>query len=217
MNDRKNWRWRILVVDEEQLIALTLSAILDDAKYQVATTFSGEEAVEMGAIFLPDLLLIDIGSGAKNGIDAAIRITATQPECKVLFVSGQASMWDSLRSSREHAVYRHISKQARIPELLNAIANMLPSTGAVNGHPAGEVEHSTQLQCQARTELVGIDACRTVRPAWSREKLEQKSTSNGAEGSSTIPVRAKQLLSTRRYPVEDDLRTTSLLRAESRT
>jgi CheY-like chemotaxis protein len=118
---------RILVVDDSQTIALTLSAILQEHGYETATAFSGAEAITKAAGFLPDLLVSDVCMGAMNGIEAASRITARLPGCKVLFLSGQASMSDVLNAAPERLVYSFISKPIHPLDLLNAIAYMLPA------------------------------------------------------------------------------------------
>lgn len=85
---------RILVVDDNQVIALTLGAILEEAGYEVASAFSGEEAIERAEAFLPKLLLSDISMRPMNGIEAAVQITAKLPDCRVLFLSGNPSIAD---------------------------------------------------------------------------------------------------------------------------
>jgi CheY-like chemotaxis protein len=118
---------RILVVDDNRTIALTLGAILQEHGYETATAFSGAEAIAKAAGFLPDLLVSDVCMGAMNGIEAASRITARLPGCKVLFLSGQASMSDVLNAAPERLVYSFISKPIHPLDLLNAIAYMLPA------------------------------------------------------------------------------------------
>jgi CheY-like chemotaxis protein len=66
------------------MIALTLSALLQKRGYEVATAFSGKEAVAKAAEFFPDLLLSDVNMEAKNGLRAVAQITANLPDCKVL-------------------------------------------------------------------------------------------------------------------------------------
>ena len=116
---------RILVVDDERTIALTLSAILQKQGYAVATAFSGEEAVARAAEFFPDLLVYDVCLGAMNGVEAATWITVMLPECGVLFLSGQASMADVMNAAPERLVYSFASKPLHPLDLLNAIAYML--------------------------------------------------------------------------------------------
>ena len=121
----KNTQARILVVDDDKMVALTLSAILQEQGYEVATAFNGKEAIVKAATFFPDLLLSDVNMGAMNGVEAATRITAKLPDCRVLFLSGHASMSDVLDSAPRRLVFSFMSKPVHTLELLNAIAYQL--------------------------------------------------------------------------------------------
>lgn len=98
-------RRKILVVDDERVIATTLAAILDQQGYETATAFSGEEAVELAARFQPDVLLSDVRMSGMNGVDAAIAIRGFLPHCAVLLVSGHASTVDVLGDARARGFY----------------------------------------------------------------------------------------------------------------
>jgi CheY-like chemotaxis protein len=126
---------RILVVDDEQTIAQTLSVILQNQGYQVATAFSGEAAVAEAASFIPDLLLTDVCLGTMNGIEAAVKITAILPECRVLFISGLASASDVFNIAPQRLVYSFTSKPLHPLDLLNAIAYILSAVNTA-GDPA---------------------------------------------------------------------------------
>ncbi len=127
---------RILVVDSDLTSALTVSAILKEHGYEVATTFSGEEAVAKAPDFAPDLLVTDVCMGAMDGVEAASMITAKMPECGVLFLSGLASISDVLNVAPKRLVYSFTSKPLRSLDLLNAIAYMLPAARNVDAAAA---------------------------------------------------------------------------------
>jgi DNA-binding response OmpR family regulator len=67
---------RILVVEDESIVALDIRRILGEGGFEVvASVPSGEEAVATAALLRPDLVLMDIRlQGAMNGIEAARRI-----------------------------------------------------------------------------------------------------------------------------------------------
>jgi CheY-like chemotaxis protein len=134
------WQARILVVDDNKTIGQTLSAILQERGYEVATAFSGEEAVAKADGFLPDLLVSDIFMSGMDGIEAATRITAKLPDCRVLFLSGHATMSDVLNTAPERLVYSFASKPVHPLDLINAIAYMLPATNTLNGPLAMAME-----------------------------------------------------------------------------
>jgi CheY-like chemotaxis protein len=85
---------RVLVADDEKVIADTLKLILTQAGYDVAAVYDGASAVEMAKQWAPDLFLSDIFMPGLNGIDAAVEICRLLPECKVLLFSGQADLHD---------------------------------------------------------------------------------------------------------------------------
>jgi DNA-binding NtrC family response regulator len=101
---------RILVLDDDRTVALALSEILAEQGYEVATVFSGEKALMKAAEFSPDLLISDVCMDGMNGVEAAIRITAMLPGCKVLFVSGLASMAEVLNAAPKRLVFSFMSK-----------------------------------------------------------------------------------------------------------
>lgn len=70
---------KILLVDDEIVIATRLEEILSAKGYSVTgTVTTGEEAIEKAAQLRPDLILMDIVlTGELDGIDAAVRIKET--------------------------------------------------------------------------------------------------------------------------------------------
>lgn len=128
MKDSPRKKERILVVDDERALALTLKAILQYYGYEVATAFSGEEAVVTAASFVPDLLLCDIYMGNMDGIEAATQITAKLPRCKVLFLSGHLPLSQTKLTSTRSFTYELASKPVPPPELIKIISGMLASS-----------------------------------------------------------------------------------------
>jgi len=91
---------RVLVVDDEQVIADTLAKILDLSGYDASAVYSGTAAVESARALQPDLVISDVIMPDMNGIDAAICIRGFLPSCKILLFSGQAATADLLESAK---------------------------------------------------------------------------------------------------------------------
>ncbi len=77
---------RVLVVDDEQVIADTLARILDLNGYEASAVYSGTAAVESARSLQPDLVISDVIMQDMNGIEAAINIRGFLPGCKILLV-----------------------------------------------------------------------------------------------------------------------------------
>ncbi len=91
---------RVLVVDDEQVIADTLAKILDMNGYEASAVYSGTAAVESARSLQPDLVISDVIMADMNGIEAAIHIRGFLPSCKILLFSGQAATADLLENAR---------------------------------------------------------------------------------------------------------------------
>lgn len=110
---------RILVADDEKTIADTLKLILTRFGYEVAVVYDGSSAVEMAERWGPDLFLSDVYMPGITGIDAAIQICSSLPECKVLLFSGQADLQDLRRQIHSKCQrFDVISKPVHPTELL---------------------------------------------------------------------------------------------------
>jgi CheY-like chemotaxis protein len=91
---------RVLVADDEQVIANTLAIILNQAGFEARAVYSGEKAIESLDTFEPDMLISDVIMTGMTGIEAAIATRAKRPKCKILLFSGQAATADLLEKAR---------------------------------------------------------------------------------------------------------------------
>jgi CheY-like chemotaxis protein len=91
---------KVLVADDEQVIANTLAIILNQAGFEARAVFSGEKAVESLDSFQPDMLISDVIMTGMTGIEAAIITRSRMPDCKILLFSGQAATADLLEKAR---------------------------------------------------------------------------------------------------------------------
>jgi CheY-like chemotaxis protein len=84
-------RPRILVADDERIIADTLATILSQNGYESSPVYGGRLAVERARRWRPDLFLGDVSMPEVDGIQAAIEICTIFPGCRVLLFSGEPS------------------------------------------------------------------------------------------------------------------------------
>lgn len=90
-------RPRILVVDDETLIASTIAAILHENGFEALAAFSGEEALAAARTFRPDILLSDVLMPRMSGVELGMQLKKEQPEARILLFSGQAATMELIR------------------------------------------------------------------------------------------------------------------------
>jgi len=91
---------KVLVADDEQVIANTLAIILNQHGFEARAVYSGEKALEELDSFQPDMLISDVIMTGMTGIEVAIETRKKLPNCKVLLFSGQAATADLLERAR---------------------------------------------------------------------------------------------------------------------
>jgi len=79
---------RVLVVDDEFVIASTWSQILSMSGFETEMATSGEEAIGKATQWRPDVLLSDVMMRGISGIETASAILKFHPECRVILISG---------------------------------------------------------------------------------------------------------------------------------
>ena len=100
-SDGQSTKPRVLVVDDERVIADTLTIIMNQSGFDASAAYTGTAAVERAREEKPDLIISDVIMPDMNGIEASIRIRQLLPECKILLFSGQAATADLLEKARQ--------------------------------------------------------------------------------------------------------------------
>jgi CheY-like chemotaxis protein len=118
----------IAVVDDEPVIAETLSEILRRAGYVVRSYTDPNEAWTAILTSTPDLLISDAVMPTMSGTDLAIRVRTQCPHCKVLLLSGRTEGAALSESARRMGFdFYHLTKPVHPTDLLREIELILQS------------------------------------------------------------------------------------------
>ena len=90
----------VFVVDDEEVIGLTLRMILLQGGFRARSFTKPLEALEAARLDPPDLLISDVVMPLLSGIDLAIQVREQCPDCKVLLFSGQSATLHLLQAAR---------------------------------------------------------------------------------------------------------------------
>jgi DNA-binding response OmpR family regulator len=108
---------RVLVVDDDQMTADTITAIVRTQGFEAQTLYSGESAMEWIESFRPDVVLTDIRMRKVSGIETAVQVRELHPECRViLFSASELSAGD--RQTMERLGFEFIGRPMHPTELV---------------------------------------------------------------------------------------------------
>jgi CheY-like chemotaxis protein/anti-sigma regulatory factor (Ser/Thr protein kinase) len=116
---------RILVVDDNELSANSLSILLGMAGNETRTAYGGIEALAVAETFRPHVVLLDLGLPTMDGFETCVRLRE-QPWAKnilIVALTGWGQAEDRRRSS-EAGFDRHIVKPADPVELMKMVAEL---------------------------------------------------------------------------------------------
>ena len=117
---------RILIVDDEPNIVLSLEFLMEQAGFEVAVAEDGEAALAQLAAFRPDLVLLDIMLPRLNGYEVCQRLRA-HPDWSSIKVVMLSAKGRELEVSKGLALGAdaYVTKPFSTRELIALVQNLL--------------------------------------------------------------------------------------------
>ncbi len=79
---------RILIVDDEHVIADTLRVIFGKGGFDARVAYSTDDALLSAREFPPELLLCDINMPGRDGLELIHELLREQPDCRIIVLTG---------------------------------------------------------------------------------------------------------------------------------
>ena len=117
-------RGRILIVDDEEVIAATLQEFLSGEGYEVASAHDAERALALVERFEPDVALCDVQLPGLDGLDLLDRLLQIRPETLVLMITAYATVENAVAAFRRGA-HDYLMKPVIFDELLAKLDRLM--------------------------------------------------------------------------------------------
>lgn len=115
---------RILIIDDERPILMTLEALLERRGYQVDTAPTASQGLKLLKAKSPALVLLDLQLPDAEGLEMLDRIKTELPEMQVIILTAHDSLHNAIESIKRGA-YHFISKPYAPEELLSLVEKAL--------------------------------------------------------------------------------------------
>lgn len=121
---------RILIVDDEHVVAETLRLIFSNRGFAARAVHSAGEAMHAAGEFDPELMLCDIDMPETDGVDLIAAMDAHKPACRIMVLTGA---YASIQRVVERALELHrrvpvFAKPCPPDDLLRAADDLLLAT-----------------------------------------------------------------------------------------
>ena len=155
---------KIVVIDDERPVLLTLEALLKRHGYSVQMAGTAGAGLSLIEKFHPDLVLQDLGLPDAPGLETLAKIKQRHPDVVVIILTAQDSLSNAIESIKLGA-FHFISKPYAPEELLNVVNRSLEQRELVKDREelrAKTVELSRQLE-EAQQQLAPVATSRRMR------------------------------------------------------
>ena len=173
----KDEKFRIFVVDDEEVISSTIAAILRLKGFEAVSFTLPLDALEASHVQVPDLLVSDIVMPLLSGLDLAIQMQAVHPHCKVLLFSGEWDAADLSETARKRSCeFEMIPKPVHPKALLRKVQEMLAIGPALPS--SGEDRARKRLAENMKETVAAVQASIATSTARKRSTRSQSGNSN---------------------------------------
>ena len=169
---------KILVIEDEQLLAQSIKAVLEQKGFEVETVYDGETGAEYARLGIYDLLILDVMLPGKDGFQVAQALRAGRCATPILMLTAKSGIEDRITGLNAGADY-YLTKPFDTRELLACVNALLRSQG-------GQVDElrfgntvldlsSSQLLCGEKSQRLSareFDVMRLLMQ--SRERILSK-------------------------------------------
>src|SRR6184192_1254968 len=115
---------RVLIIDDERPVLMTLEALLKRHGYQVETAPTGAQGLKVLKSKSPTLVLLDLRLPDADGLEMLDRIKTELPDVQVIILTAHDSLHNAIESIKRGA-FHFISKPYASEELLSLVENAL--------------------------------------------------------------------------------------------
>jgi DNA-binding NtrC family response regulator len=145
----KTGNHRVLIIDDERPVLMTLEALLKRHGYHVDTAPTASQGLKLIRSKPPSLVLLDLQLPDADGLETLDRIKTEVPELQVIILTAHDSLHNAIESIKRGA-YHFISKPYAAEELLSLVEKALEKQFLLQ--EAEELREKTE-QLERRLEM----------------------------------------------------------------
>jgi signal transduction histidine kinase/CheY-like chemotaxis protein len=132
MTESSHNSYRILAVDDENIVQSLIRDALEDEGHEVVTAASGEAALKLLESRPIDLLITDIRMPGISGTELVERARQINPGIGVVFITGYASL-TSAKDAIKQGALDYIMKPFDLAEIRNSVRNAIAKLAEIAG------------------------------------------------------------------------------------
>lgn len=115
---------KVLIIDDERNICLSLQNILGDEGYEVLSRQSAREGLNAAEEADPDLVMLDVKLPDQSGLEVLAKLRKSDPALPVIMISGNSGIADAVKAIKLGA-YDFLEKPLSLPKVKLTISKAI--------------------------------------------------------------------------------------------
>ena len=148
---------KVLIIDDEEMVRLTLRAFLEDIGFEVVEAVNGEDGLRVFLRERPDLVFTDLRMPVMDGFAVIETLKRDHPETPVIVVSGAGILDDVIRAVRLGA-WDYVTKPIQKLEELEITVRAALERSSLIAENTAYREHLEELVQERTNELKDSEA-----------------------------------------------------------
>ena len=145
---------KILIIEDEKLLADSLQTMLERKGFQVEAVYDGENGKEYALLGIYDLLILDVMMPGMDGYQVARQVRASRCSTPILMLTARSSLEDRIEGLNAGADY-YLTKPFDSRELLACVNALLRRQGGqvdelVYGNTSLDLSSGMLVCCEDR-------------------------------------------------------------------
>ena len=157
----------VLVIDDDSTVRDSVVAYLDDCDYDMQSTGSGQEALDLIDVSVPDAVICDLKMPGMHGIQLLEKLRENHPDLPVIVVSGAGVMDDVVRALRLGAADFLVKPILDLEVLVHSLRKALSHQTLQRENKA----YREHLEATNRELKLGLDELRADQQAGRHAQL----------------------------------------------
>ncbi len=120
---------KLLVVEDEKMLADSLKLLLEERNFQVDTAYDGEDGLAYAETGVYDLIILDVMMPKLNGYQVARRLRQKRTSTPILMLTARSELMDRVEGLNSGADY-YLTKPFDSRELLACVNALLRRQGS---------------------------------------------------------------------------------------
>ena len=119
---------KILIIEDEKLLAQSIRAVLEQKGFEVETAYDGETGLEYARLGIFDLLILDVMMPGLDGFQVAQAVRSSRCDLPILMLTARSAIEDRIQGLNAGADY-YLTKPFDTRELLACVNALLRRQG----------------------------------------------------------------------------------------